>query len=171
MLNRCKVNITNMAISWNKIQRRNPQNNALAWYPTISLNSSVTAKEVILGIVEKCTLTRVDVEAVLIALEEVIIEQLKNGNSVRFGSLGSFRPTMQTRVWDSDKKKWGKGGCVVPDTIYADDGTVELQGVTSDHIAGISVTFTKSSEMMQKLARNQLKFRMVAGQKKYPAKA
>ena len=158
-------------IDWNKIQRRNPQNNALAWYPTLSLNSSVSADDVILGIVEKCTLTKIDVKAVLIALEEVIIEQLKNGNSVRFGTLGSFRPTLKTRVWDADKKKWGKGGCVVPDTIYADDGTVELQGVTSDNIAGIGVTFTKSGDMAAKLARTQLKFRMVAGQKKYPAKA
>ena len=158
-------------ICWNKIQRRQPSNGSLRWYPTIVLNSTATADDVILGIVEKCTLTKVDVKAVLIALEEVIIEQLKNGNSVRFGSLGSFRPTMQTRVWDSDKKKWGKGGCVVPDTIYDDQGKVELQGVTADNIAGISVSFTKSGEMLQKLARNQLKFRMVAGQKKYPAKA
>ena len=158
-------------IDWNKIQRRNPQNNALAWYPTISLNSSLSADDVIIGIVEKCTLTKVDVKAVLIALEEVIIEQLKKGNSVRFGSLGSFRPTLKTRVWDADKKKWAKGGCVVPDTIYADDGTVELPGVTTDNIAGIGVSFSKSSEMLRQLARNQLKFRMVAGQKKYPAKA
>ena len=160
-------------IDWFKQQRRNPQNNALAWYPAISINSSVTADEVIIGIVEKCTLTKVDVKAVLIALEQVIIEQLKMGNSVRFGSLGSFRPTLKTRVWDDEKKRWAKGGSAVPDTIYADDGTVELQGVTSDNIAGLNVCFSKSSEMLANFERSQLRFRQRKDKpnKKYPAKA
>ena len=96
-------------ISWNKIQRRNPLNGNLRWYPTIAINSTVTADDVILGIVEKCTLTKIDVKSVLIALEEVIIEQLKNGNTIRFGALGSFRPTLKTRIWDEKKQKWVAG--------------------------------------------------------------
>lgn len=158
-------------ISWKKIQRRNPQNGTLAWYPTISVNSAVSADDVIVGIVEKCTLTKVDVKAVLIALEEVIIEQLKNGNSVRFGNLGSFRPTLKTRAWDEDEQKYGSGGCEVPTTIYQADGkTVDTLGVTADNIAGLNVAFSKSSEMVSKLDRSQLKFKMVEGEKKYPVK-
>ena len=158
-------------ICWNKIQKKNPQNGTLAWYPQISVNATVTADDVIVGIVEKCTLTKVDVKAVLIALEEVIIEQLKNGNSVRFGSLGSFRPTLKTRAWDEDKQAYGSGGCEVPNTIYQADGkTVDTQGVTADNIAGINVAFSKSGEMVRKLDRTQLKFRMVEGEKKYPVK-
>lgn len=153
-----------MAINWNKIQRRNPRTDGKAWYPTISINTNVTVDEVIVGIVEKCTLTKVDVKAVLIALEEVIIEQLKLGNSVRFGTLGSFRPTLKTRAWNAKKNLWGHGGCPVPNTVYREDGTVLAQGVTVDNIAGITVSFTKSAEMCRKLDRPQLSFRMVEGE-------
>lgn len=158
-------------INWNKIQRRNPQNGSLRWYPTIALNSFVTADDVILGIVGRCTLTAVDVKAVLIALEEVIIEQLQLGNSVRFGTLGSFRPTIKSRLWDEKKQKWVHGGCYEPnDVIDPDTGEVATKGVTADNIAGIQVCFTKSAEMQKKLARQNLHFNMVEGEKAFPIK-
>ena len=153
-----------MAIKWNKIQRRNPRTDSKAWYPQISLNSAVGADEVIQGIQDKCTLTKVDVKACLIALEEVIIEQLKMGNSVRFGALGSFRPTLKTRRWDDEDRKWIHGGQPVANTIYQEDGvTVAAQGVTEDNIAGIHVTFTKGAYMKRMLTRDQLSFRMTDG--------
>lgn len=156
-------------ISFIKQQRKNPITQDLAWYPAISINANVTADEIILGIVEKCTLTKVDVKAVLIALEDVIIEQIKAGNSVRFGSLGSFRPTLKTRVWNDQKKRYEHGGCPVPNTIYGEDGkTVVAQGVTADNIAGVSVSFTKSGEMVKKIDRKQLRFQMLDIEKEYP---
>ena len=158
-------------INWSKIQRRNPQNHALSWYPTIALNSHVTADDVIVGIVEKCTLTKVDVKAVLIALEEVIIEQLKAGNAVRFGDLGSFRPTLKTRVWNDQKKRYEHGGCPVPTTLKDKDGKVTAMGVTDDNIAGISCVFTKSGEMGRKLDRKQLKFLAIDLEKPFPTKS
>lgn len=164
-------------INWNKIQRRLPNNGSLRWYPTIALNSYVTAEDVILGIVEKCTLTKVDIKACLVALEEVIIEQLKLGNSVRFGNLGSFRPTLKTRVWDEEKKKYVHGGMLSPNDVYDMDETLPdgshplaSKGVTADNIAGINVCFTKSGEMNRKLARNQLTFKMIEGAKPYVPK-
>ncbi|MDO4210399.1 MAG: HU family DNA-binding protein [Bacteroidales bacterium] len=164
-------------ISWNKIQRRQPNTGSLRWYPTIALNSTVTADDVILGIVEKCTLTKVDVKAVLIALEEVIIEQLKLGNSVRFGSLGSFRPTLKTRIYDEKKGKFVNGGTLSANDVYDTDEldengnpTLVSRGVTANNIGGINVVFSKSGEMSKKLAREQLQFRMVNGEKPYVPK-
>lgn len=164
-------------ISWNKIQRRNPLNGNLRWYPTIALNSVATTDDVVLGIVEKCTLTKIDVKAVLIALEEVVIEQLKLGNTVRFGSLGSFRPTLKTRVWDEKKGKWVAGGTYTANDAYDAENldengnpTLISRGVTADNIAGINVCFTKSSDMQNKLHRFNLKFKQVPGEKKYPVK-
>ena len=164
-------------IKWNKIQRRNPVNGNLRWFPTIALTSTVTADDVIAGIVEKCTLTRVDVKAVLIALEEVIIEQLKMGNSVRFGSLGSFRPSIKTRTWDEKKQKWGKGGCHTPNDTYDTENldengkpTLMSKGVSAENIAGINVCFTKSGDMTKMLERYNLKFHQVPGEKKYTPK-
>lgn len=163
-------------ISYNKIQRRNPLNGNLKWYPQIALNSSVTADDVILGIVEKCTLTKVDVKAVLIALEEVIIEQLKNGNSVRFGDLGSFRPSLKmAKIWDEKAKKWIVDSRHEPSDVYDDEQLDEngkpilaTRGVSADQIAGIGVVFTKSSAMAAKLDRKNLKFHLVPGVKRYP---
>lgn len=161
-----------MAISWNKIQRKNPQTDAKGWYPQVALTSTVGIEEVVTGIVGKCTLTAPDVKACLVALEEVVIEQLKLGNSVRFGDLGSFRPTLKTRFWDPDLKKWTTGGCPVADTTYQDDGvTVKAPGVTADNIAGIKVTFTKSSKMAKEFTRESLKFRMVPGKIPYVPKS
>lgn len=153
-----------MAIAWNKIQRRNPRTDGKAWYPQLSLNTTVGVDEVVIAVQEKCTLHKVDIKAVLIALEDVIIEQLKMGNSVRFGNLGSFRPVLKTRAWNKSKNKWGHGGCPVPNTVYRDDGTVLAQGVTADNIAGIRPVFAKSAEMTRQLARPMLKFRMVDGE-------
>lgn len=155
-------------IKWNKIQRRNPITNGLSWYPTIALDGTAELEEVVQGIVDKCTLTKVDVKAVLVALEEVVIATIKSGRSVRFGELGSFRPTIQTRLWDEERQKYVKGGCTVPTTIKDEDGKIIAQGVTTDNIAGISVSFSKSGEMIKKLSRSQLQFTMVPGEKAFP---
>ena len=164
-------------ICWNKIQRRQPSNGSLRWYPTIVLNSTANMDDVILGIMEKCTLHKVDIKAVLIALEEVVIEQMKLGNSVRFGNLGSFRPSLQTRIWDDEKKKYVAGGTISANDVYDPDdldsnGNPKLvaRGVTSDNIAGIKVVFTKSSELSKKLSRTNLNFKKVNGEKAYVPK-
>lgn len=150
-----------MAIRWNRIQRKNPRTDVKTWYPQISLNSTVTATEVVQGIQDKCTLTKVDIKACLLALEEVIIEQLKLGNSVRFGDLGSFRPTIKSRVWDDEEQKWTTGGCVSAEDTYQTDGkTLKSLGVHAENIAGINVAFTKSAEMKRQLTRDKLTFRM-----------
>lgn len=153
-----------MAISWNIIQRKNPRTDVKTWYPRIALTSTVTQEEVAAGIMEKCTLHKVDILAVLTALEDVIIEQLKLGNSVRFGNLGSFRPTIKSRFWDDEDKKWTTGGCVsAEDTYQADGKTLKSLGVHTDNIAGINVAFTKSGAMNRALKREQLKFKKVEG--------
>lgn len=153
-----------MAINWNIIQRKNPRTDVKTWYPRIALNSTVTQEEIAAGIEEKCTLHHVDIMAVLAALEDVVIEQLKLGNSVRFGSLGSFRPSIKCRVWDDEEQKWTTGGCVsAEDTFQADGKTLKSLGVHSDNIAGISVVFTKSGKMNAALKRENLKFRKVEG--------
>lgn len=161
-----------MAINWNIIQRRNPRTDAKTWYPKIALNSTVTQEEVAVGIQDKCTLTKVDIMAVLKALEEVVIEQLKLGNSVRFGDLGSFRPTIKCRVWDDEAEKWTTGGSMsAKDTYQADGVTLKSKGVHTENIAGINVVFTKSGEMNRALKREQLKFRQVEGITPYTPKS
>lgn len=58
--------------------------------PTVPLNLESIAT----NISARCTVTETDCLAVLSALEAEVITALLNGNSVRLGQLGSFRPTV-----------------------------------------------------------------------------
>lgn len=162
-------------LNYNKIQRKDPQTNNLGWYPNIVLKDNIGIDQLVAGIVEKCTLTKVDVKAVLIALEEVVIDNIKAGNSVRFSALGSFRPTFKTRKWIVDNEEtgaghYGNGGQPVATTTYNAKGEVDMQGVTADDIAGVKVVFTPSGELARKLDRSQLDFKQVEGEKPYRGK-
>ena len=155
-------------IKYSKIERRNPIDNSTAWYPRLEIGTAENANNIIERIVGKCTLTKADVVACLIAIEEAVIEELKNGNSVRLGNLGSFRITLKTRKWSESKKMYIDGGQPVPTTTYNTDGSVKQQGVTADNIAGVKVRFTKSAEMNNQLTRPNLSFQMVAGEHTLP---
>ena len=52
-----------------------------------------------------CTVTRADVMAVLVALEDVIMEALEGGEIVRLADLGHFPDR-------SERKRCGNGGYV-----------------------------------------------------------
>lgn len=157
-------------IDWNKIQRRNPLNGNLRWYPQIAQNSYVTTDDVVIGIVDKCTLTKADVYACVAALQEVIIEQLKNGNSVTFGELGSFRPVIKVATeLDPKTNKYVKKSRFAPnDVLDPETGEIDTLGVHTDCIAGIKIAFAKGSALTNGLTRNNLRFKMVPGEHKYP---
>lgn len=77
--------------------KRNPVSQAVTYHPAVAPVSPIDLETVSQAISGKCTVTRSDVTAVLVALEEYIVEQAKSGNSVRLGTLGSFRPTFSTK--------------------------------------------------------------------------
>ena len=157
-------------IDWNKIQRRNPLNGNLRWYPQVVVRSNLNLNDIVLGIVDKCTLTKPDVTACVAALQEVIVEQLKNGNSVTFGELGTFAPTVVVaKELDPKTNKWIKKSRFAPnDVIDPETGEVDTLGVHTDCIDGIKVRFTKGTALTKGLTRSQLRFRMIPGEKKYP---
>ena len=61
--------------------------------PTVPLTLETIAK----NISSRCTVTETDCLAVLNELETEVITAARNGNSVRLGKLGSFRPTISSR--------------------------------------------------------------------------
>ena len=79
---------------------KNPRSGAVKFYPQISPTVPVLRKQVIQRIEKTCTLTSSDIKACLDALEDVIVDLLTQGCTVRLGDLGSFRPsgTMNLRV-------------------------------------------------------------------------
>lgn len=81
--------------------RKNPQTGAFKYYGSIVLNNSVDLETIAKEIAAQNTLTPTDITGVLVSLQEFIVKHMRNGESVRFGYLGSFRPTMTTKGVDS----------------------------------------------------------------------
>lgn len=76
------------------IERKKPGTQDFKFYGTVVLGEPVGIRAIVKEIEEKCTLTQPDILAVLSALESAIAQHLRAGHSVRFGTLGSFRPTI-----------------------------------------------------------------------------
>lgn len=76
------------------VERKKPGTQDFKYYGTVVLGEPVGIRAIVKEIEEKCTLTQPDILAVLSALESAIAAKLRNGQAVRFGTLGSFRPTI-----------------------------------------------------------------------------
>ena len=61
------------------------------YYARAQSNGDVSIREMSERIQQSCTVTKADVQAVLVALEDVIIDALKGGEIVRLGDLGTFQ--------------------------------------------------------------------------------
>ena len=88
-----------------------------------------------MGIRELCkkvahatTATPSDVKAVIDAMEYEIIEAIKDGKSVRLGTLGSFRPTIKS------------------------EGAESAATWSTNMIKSVNVRFTQGSEMKRSLS-------------------
>ena len=88
------------------VERKKPGTQDFKYYGTVILGEPVGLRKIIEEIEEKCTLTQADIVAVLYALESAVSKHLLAGHSVRFGTLGSFRPTITSEgaanagAWD-----------------------------------------------------------------------
>lgn len=154
-----------------KIQKKNPINKQLAWYPWLIVGSTLHTKDVVEGIVEKCTLTRPDIVACLAAFSEVIREQIRNGNSVKLDELGTFSPTITSRFWNEEKGEWGAGGAEVPTDVYGEDGKIVAKGVSLQNVKSVSICFKKAPELRNSLIRETIKMKLDNSvQKRYPIK-
>ena len=76
------------------VEKKKPGTQDFKYYGTVVLGEPVGIRAIVKEIEEKCTLTQPDILAVLSALESAIAAKLRNGQAVRFGTLGSFRPTI-----------------------------------------------------------------------------
>ncbi len=83
-------------LKYNVVPKKNPQDKSVKYYARLAPVNAVKLAELAENISRECTVTVHDVKAVLSALEEQLIFQLRNGNSVRLGDLGSFRPTLNS---------------------------------------------------------------------------
>lgn len=84
-------------LKYNVIARRSPIDNSVKFYAQATSPLPVNCQQLCASISEKCTVTIHDVKAVLSALEQEIVNNLRNGASVRLGDLGGFRATLSSR--------------------------------------------------------------------------
>jgi predicted histone-like DNA-binding protein len=95
-----------MAILYKTEERGNPQKPAdpKKWYAHAITSKRTDLKELAQAISDKSTtVSRVDVEAVLIALTEEMRTRVANGESVHLGDFGSFRATVNSTGEPTEK--------------------------------------------------------------------
>ena len=80
-------------VTYSVAPRINPRDKEApaTYYARAQANGDVTVREMSERIQQSCTVTKADVQAVLVALEDVIIDALKSGEIVRLGDLGTFQ--------------------------------------------------------------------------------
>lgn len=92
-------------VSYSVSPRINPQDKEAApkYYGQVQASGDVNLREMATRIQASCTVTKADVFAVLIALEDVITEALSGGEIVRLGDLGTFQIGISTKGAESEE--------------------------------------------------------------------
>ena len=80
-------------VTYSVAPRINPADKDAApkYYGRVQAKGDINLREISERIQATCTVTKADVQAVLVALEDVIIDALKGGEIVRLGDLGTFQ--------------------------------------------------------------------------------
>lgn len=116
-----------MAYKYRVKEGKNPKTEEPIFYAEVTSKPVVKLEQVAKEIAGACTVTEHDIRGVLAGMEEEIIKELQNGNSVRFGMLGSFRPSIRSNSASTEKN------------------------FTTDNIRSVGVVFTPSSNMRYQL--------------------
>lgn len=110
-------------IYYNVIKRKSPKDGTVKFYASARQTTYATLDQVAENISRECTLTVHDIKAVLSSLQEQVILMLRDGKSVRFGDLGSFRATLKSK------------------------GTANKEDFKKSNVSRVMVRFSKSSAM------------------------
>lgn len=83
-------------LTYSVVERKDPQNPEIEgkYYAQAQARGEAGIRELSQRIQQMCTVTRADVMAVLIALEDVVSDSLSNGEIVRLGELGSLQVSL-----------------------------------------------------------------------------
>lgn len=86
-------------INYSVNPRKNPRDKEAApkFYATAQKSQNINLDDIANAISVGTTVTRADVWAVIIAMMEQFMKELKNGNSVTLGELGTFRITIKSK--------------------------------------------------------------------------
>lgn len=84
-------------IAFKAVERRNPQlpDDPKKFYPTVKSTGTIDVKTISDELSDASTLNSVDIRAVLFGLEKSLLKYLQDGYVVKFGDLGTFRPSLR----------------------------------------------------------------------------
>lgn len=86
------------SVIYTVIPKVNPRNRESEpkYYASTKARGDINIREMAERIQQSCTVTKADVFAVLVALEDVIVDALRNGEIVRLMDIGSFQVLLRT---------------------------------------------------------------------------
>lgn len=86
-------------VKYSVIPRMNPRDRESEpkYYPQLIMSGDVSLREMCERIEQACTVTKADVQAVFVAMENVVIDALKRGEIIRLGELGSLRLSVSSK--------------------------------------------------------------------------
>ena len=87
------------SVTYSVVPRINPRDKEAApkFYAQAQARGDVNIREMATRIQGSCTVTKADVYAVLVALEDVIAESIQKGEIVRLMDIGTFRVGISTK--------------------------------------------------------------------------
>lgn len=107
------------------------------YFPQVAPTTPIGLNDVAEQIEKQSTVSLADIKGVLDALQEVVLEAVADGYSVRLGDLGSFRPT-----------------------ISAVKSREKLEDVSADDIKAVRVRFTPAPALTRRLLPNNVQLKM-----------
>ena len=92
-------------VTYSVVPRINPRDKEAApkFYARAQASGDIDIREMSERIQQSCTVTKADVQAVLVALEDVIIDALKSGEIVRLGDLGAFQIGLSSKGAETEE--------------------------------------------------------------------
>lgn len=95
-----------MSIKYNLIERGEPGitgGGNKKWYAVATSDGELTVDDLTKQIEKFSALSEADIRGVIIALENVIQDNLANGKIIRLDKLGSFYPTLSSKGADTEE--------------------------------------------------------------------
>ena len=127
-----------MPINYNLIERGEPGvsgGGTKKWYAVATNDGELTVDDLTKQIEKFSALSEADIRGVIIALENVIMDNLANGKIIRLDKLGSFYPTLSSRGADTEEDF---------DTSYIRGASVRYRAGTRISNALKTTTFKKN---------------------------
>lgn len=127
-----------MPIKYNLIERGEPGvtgGGTKKWYAVATNDGELTVDDLTKQIEKFSALSEADIRGVIIALENVIQDNLANGKIIRLDKLGSFYPTLSSKGADTEEDF---------DTSYIRGASVRYRAGTRISNALKTTTFKKN---------------------------